>query len=78
MGVEYIPNMTINDMNIGELAYWNPWWKTRIFPETDANIRDWSKSLFKWEPRLSRTIEDEEVIYVLRGCLLYTSPSPRD
>ena len=67
MSEEYIPNMTINDMNIGEIAYWNPWWKTGILPETDTNIHDWLKSSFKWKPRLSRTIEDEEVIYVLRG-----------
>lgn len=59
--------MTITDMNIGELAYWNEWWKTGKFPEQDANISDWNESSFKWKPRLSETIEDEEVIYVLRG-----------
>jgi len=59
--------MTITNMSIGELAYWNGWWKTRKFPQDDANILDWSKSAFRWKPRLSETIEDEEVIYVLRG-----------
>ena len=59
--------MTITNMSIGELAYWNEWWKTGEFPQDDANIRDWSLSTFKWKPRLSETIEDEEVIYVLRG-----------
>jgi len=54
-------------MSIGELAYWNDWWKTGKFPEDDVNIHDWSSSAFQWKPRLSETIEDEEVIYVLRG-----------
>jgi len=54
-------------MSIGELAYWNEWWKIKKFPEEDANINDWSQSSFKWKPRLSETIENEEVIYVLRG-----------
>lgn len=59
--------MTITNMSIGELAYWNDWWKTKKFPQNDANIRDWTQSAFKWKPRLSETIEDEEVIYILRG-----------
>jgi predicted AAA+ superfamily ATPase len=59
--------MTITDMNIGELAYWNEWWKTGTFPDEDANISDWDQSSFKWKPRLSETIENEEVIYILRG-----------
>ncbi|RLI46637.1 ATP-binding protein [Candidatus Bathyarchaeota archaeon] len=59
--------MTITNMTIGELTYWNDWWKTEEFPQDDANIRDWSLSAFKWKPRLSKTIEDKEVIYVLRG-----------
>jgi predicted AAA+ superfamily ATPase len=59
--------MTVTDMSIGELAYWNEWWKTKAFPKDDANYSDWSESAFKWEPRLSKTIEDEEVIYILRG-----------
>lgn len=59
--------MTVVNMSIGELAYWNEWWKTREFPQEDANAHDWSLSAFKWEPRLDKTIEDEEVIYVLRG-----------
>lgn len=54
-------------MSIGELTYWNDWWKTKKFSEEDANIHDWSHSAFKWKFRLSETIEDEEVIYVLRG-----------
>ena len=54
-------------MSIGELADWNDWWKTKEFPQDDTNIHDWSSSAFKWKPRLSETIEDEEVIYVLRG-----------
>ena len=54
-------------MSIGELAYWNDWWKTKRFPENDPNIRDWTQSNFRWKPRLSETIENEEVIYVLRG-----------
>jgi len=59
--------MTINNASISELAYWNEWWKTRKFPSNDANISDWSHSAFNWNPRLSETIEDEEVIYILRG-----------
>lgn len=59
--------MTVTNMSIGELAYWNDWWKTKKFPEEDKNMLDWSQSAFKWEPRLGKTIEDEEVIYVLRG-----------
>jgi hypothetical protein len=59
--------MTISDMSISELAYWNEWWKTGKLPEKDANISDWNESSFKWKPRLSETIENEEVIYVLRG-----------
>jgi predicted AAA+ superfamily ATPase len=59
--------MTITDMSIGELVYWNEWWKTKTFPKDDANYSDWSDSAFKWKPRLSKTIEDEEVIYILRG-----------
>jgi len=59
--------MTITDMSTGELSYWNEWWKTGKVPEKDANISDWNESSFKWKPRLSKTIENEEVIYVLRG-----------
>ena len=59
--------MTITNMSVGELAYWNEWWKTGKFPEEDANISDWNQSSFKWKPRLSATIENEEVIYILRG-----------
>jgi len=59
--------MTITNMSVGELAYWNEWWKTGNVPQDDANIADWSSSSFKWKPRLSETIENEEVIYVLRG-----------
>jgi len=59
--------MTVTNMSVGELAYWNDWWKTKEFPQDDANIHDWSLSAFKWKPRLGETIEDEEVIYVLRG-----------
>ena len=59
--------MTVTNMSIGELAYWNDWWKTKEFSQDDSNIHDWSLSTFKWKPRLSETIEDEEVIYVLRG-----------
>jgi len=59
--------MTITTMSVGELAYWNGWWKTGKFPEEDANISDWVQSSFQWKPRLSETIENEEVIYVLRG-----------
>jgi len=33
----------------------------------DTNISDWVQSSFKWRPRLSETIENEEVVYVLRG-----------
>jgi predicted AAA+ superfamily ATPase len=59
--------MTITNLTRGELAYWNEWWRTKRFPEEDTNIQDWSQSAFKWNPRLSETIENEEVIYVLRG-----------
>jgi len=59
--------MAITNMSIGELAYWNEWWKTGEFPKDDANLRDWSQSTFRWKPRLGETIENEEVIYVLRG-----------
>lgn len=59
--------MTISNTSIGELAYWNDWWKTREFSKDDTNMVDWSESAFKWKPRLSETIEDEEVIFVLRG-----------
>jgi len=60
--------MTIpTDINIGELAYWNEWWKTGAFPADDANLSDWSASSFKWRPRLNETIENKEVIYILRG-----------
>ena len=59
--------MTTLNTSIGGLAYWNDWWRTREFPQNDANIHDWSLSAFKWKARLSETIEDEEIIYVLRG-----------
>lgn len=59
--------MTISNMSVGELAYWNGWWKTGKIPQDDENMRNWSVSQFKWKPRLSETIEDQEVIYVLRG-----------
>lgn len=59
--------MTITTMSVGELAYWNEWWKTGKLSEQDTNISDWNESSFKWKPRLSETIENEEVIYVLRG-----------
>jgi len=59
--------MTVTNISIGELAYWNDWWKTKKFPHDDVNIHDWSLSAFKWKHRLGETIEDEEVIYVLRG-----------
>lgn len=59
--------MTIPNMSIGELTYWNDWWKIRGFPQDDVNINNWSESAFKWKPRLSETIEDEEIVYVLRG-----------
>ena len=59
--------MTVANMSIGELAYWNGWWKTGKIPQNDENMRNWSLSKFKWKPRLGETIEDEEVIYVLRG-----------
>lgn len=54
-------------MSIADLSYWNNWWKRSESILEDKNIRDWSLSTFKWEPRLDKTIEDEEVIYVLRG-----------
>jgi len=54
-------------MSISDLSYWNNWWKRTEAIHEDKNIRDWSLSTFKWEPRLDKTIEDEEVIYVLRG-----------
>lgn len=54
-------------MSIADLSYWNDWWKTKKAIQEDKNIRDWSLSTFKWEPRLDKTIEDEEIIYVLRG-----------
>lgn len=54
-------------MTIADLSYWNNWWKKNEAILEDKNIRDWSLSTFKWEPRLNKTIEDEEVIYVLRG-----------
>jgi len=59
--------MITENISRGDLAYWNPWWKTGAFPSDDENISDWAHSSFKWEPRLSKTIEDEDVIYVLRG-----------
>ncbi|MEM3697900.1 MAG: AAA family ATPase [Candidatus Bathyarchaeia archaeon] len=59
--------MSITNLSISELAYWNEWWRTKKFPDEDVNIQDWSQSAFKWTPRLSETIENEEVIYVLRG-----------
>ena len=52
---------------ISDLAYWNAWWKNDESLRNDKNITDWRSSNFKWEPRLDKTIEDEEVIYVLRG-----------
>lgn len=54
-------------MSIADLSYWNNWWKTKKAIHEDKNIRDWSLSTFKWEPRLDKTIENEEVVYVLRG-----------
>jgi len=55
-------------MSIGDLSYWNNWWGgNRGAISNEKHIRDWSLSTFKWEPRLDKTIEDEEVIYVLRG-----------
>jgi len=59
--------MAIPNTSIGELSYWNPWWRTRRFPQDDPNLNEWEGSSFKWKPRLGETIEDEEVIYVLRG-----------
>jgi predicted AAA+ superfamily ATPase len=52
---------------ISDLAYWNGWWKDEESLRSDKNIIDWRSSNFKWEPRLGKTIEDEEVVYVLRG-----------
>jgi predicted AAA+ superfamily ATPase len=59
--------MTISNMNIVEIADWNEWWKTDKFPPNDPNIEDWSHSNFKWQPRLGKTFEKEEVLYILRG-----------
>jgi predicted alpha/beta hydrolase family esterase len=50
---------------ISDLAYWNSWWKNEESLRNDKNIIDWRSSNFRWVPRLDKTIEDEEVIYVL-------------
>jgi predicted AAA+ superfamily ATPase len=60
---DLIPTMT----TISDLAYWNGWWKNEESLHNDKNIIDWRSSNFKWEPRLEKTIENEEVVYVLRG-----------
>lgn len=54
-------------MSYSELSVWNPWWKKVEEIEKDPNIIDWRKSSFKWQPRLGKTFEDKDVIYVLRG-----------
>src|SRR3989337_410311 len=59
--------MTISNMSISEIAEWNEWWKTGKFPPNDPNIENWSRSNFKWQPRLGETFEKEEVLYILRG-----------
>jgi len=54
-------------MSIADLSYWNKWWGNNKAIYEDTNIQDWFSSTFKWVPRLEKTIENEEVIYVLRG-----------
>jgi len=55
------------DKSIGDLADWNEWWKTGDISPDDPNMLDWSHSTFKWQPRLMKTFEDEDVTYILRG-----------
>ncbi|MEM3597247.1 MAG: ATP-binding protein [Candidatus Bathyarchaeia archaeon] len=54
-------------MSLQELIDWNPWWDKVENIENDHDIENWAKSSFKWQPRLSETIEDLDIIYVLRG-----------
>lgn len=53
--------------SISDLADWNEWWTTGDISPNDFNMLDWSRSTFKWQPRLMKTFEDEDVIYILRG-----------
>lgn len=55
------------DKSIGDLADWNEWWKTGYLSPNDPNMLDWSRSTFKWRPRLKKTFEEEDVTYILRG-----------
>lgn len=59
--------MTNNGVSIGELANQNPWWKTEQFPSDDPEKEKYEKSSFKWNPRLSKILENKDVIYTLRG-----------
>jgi len=63
----YIRDVPRIDKSIGDLADWNDWWITGDLSPHDPNMLDWARSTFKWRPRLMKTFEDEDVIYVLRG-----------
>jgi len=46
----------------------NPWWKDPRLIEGDRLVDEWTKSSFKWRPRLAETFQwDANVLYCLRG-----------
>lgn len=59
--------MPAADVSISSLADWNDWWTTGDISPNDPLILNWSRSTFKWRPRLAETFEDEDVTYILRG-----------
>lgn len=59
--------MTNSVVSIGELAKQNPWWKTGALPSDDQEKEKYEKSSFKWNPRLLKILENEDIVYTLRG-----------
>jgi|GEM_PF-260027 len=61
------PTLLSDNIPISELVKFNVWWKTGEFFPNDQDIEHWTASKFKWDFRINKTIEDFDVIYVLRG-----------
>ncbi len=50
-----------------DIYEFNPWWQSPDRIEGDPRVVEWRSAAFRWIPRLCRTFEDADVIYMMRG-----------
>ncbi len=54
-------------MYASELLEYNPWWKDETAIEKDPHIIAWKQSSLGWDPRIRKTLQDEDFVYSLKG-----------